>query len=62
MTRFSELSPDLEKLKKKNRETEQRLAQTLKEADSLKARVGEAYKGLEGPKSSLPPPGRSWIR
>ena len=37
----------MEKLRKKNRETEQRLTQALKEADSLKAKLGKAEKGLE---------------
>ena len=46
-TRFSELSPDLEKLQKKNQETEQRLALALKETDSLKAKLGKAEKELE---------------
>ena len=37
----------MEKLRKKNRETEQRLTQALKEVDSLKAKLGKAEKGLE---------------
>ena len=37
----------MEKLRKKNRETEQRLTQALKEADSLKAKLGKTEKELE---------------
>ena len=47
VTRFSELSPDLEKMQKKNREGEQKLAKALKEMDSLKTKLGQAEKGLE---------------
>lgn len=46
-TRFSELFPDLKKLQKKNRKTEQRLAHALKEADSLKIKLGKTEKELE---------------
>ena len=47
VTRFSELSPDLEKLQKKKRKIEQRLVRALKETDSLKGKLDKAENELE---------------
>nr|XP_027072920.1 uncharacterized protein LOC113697479 [Coffea arabica] len=53
-TRFSELSPDLEKLRKKNLEVERKLSQALQEASSLKAKLDKAEKEMDAAQVQLP--------
>ncbi|XP_071904111.1 uncharacterized protein [Coffea arabica] len=53
VTRFSELSPDLEKMRKRNLEAEKNLSQALKEASSLKAKLDKAEKELDAAQVQL---------